>query len=1277
MKQLRVISLFSVLSFPLITNTFFIKHNIEKTSFKILMQKAILTSSKYDNYVQPNFIKPLNIDFEQKPFILANKLNTKGWDGLEKLKFYDIAFSSNNEVKPYTLNLLKINDYAKSFQEFKQKYTKIKFDFAFQSDLKFYNIIKLELQTGYNKAKSETRFSVKLIKNWTKPELLKKVIEHTIAQKDLTTSNFVFDWTNEKEILIPFNDNQNSFTFKLRMKLVENDGILQLESTLTGQLNKDLIEPELSPEELIDLYGKSAEFFIYSLVFMLPISLTSEFADKEEVREINNNLENLKNYSIDMTNQDTHTDISNNIIKNKNNKTDSKYRNKTNKEYIEEEVRKIITKAFTIKKVDLWDKKYKHKMKYDIEFQPTANRIKIFFKDINPDKESYASRFYNNLLIQINLTFHPEFFQKNIQNRLTITPSQILDPKTNKLILDQPEVEVVQQNGQVKSQIFWYHNTVKIEFRAVDGTEQLLVENQPTEVYNNIYFKTLVDKRFLKTQNETTSAESIDDIKKGLIWNVSVNQKDKSNPIDIKIGVKSINPNLSFKWKGWNPENDPSKPEQYQQYKLITPQIDNKQNPDFDRTINPKTGTRKEIIWVNSDVPVKNFYQDPYDKKDTLSQTGSLANYGYIAEASVVNSGANYLFNDNDPSGFNGIKSAVSDLNKWIGKIEINRYSDNFTHSFKEVNNDRNDALEKFSFSIPGIYHYNIPIKDFVKTQNTFDPTKIQSKNINPEVGSSLHKYLIINNNKDKYQSFLKIYGDINAKKSTKDNIPKIQSFWGSPAGQHLKFFLIHNQLIKSSFDIEKYSYEEIVSLWNYYVSVVKQGTIVLPHGVSRTKSLFDIQFNAIKIKANNKSEAINLIKQEALKQIQRQTKNNQISLSDFEIIDVDSLNWNNFLDINNTNQQMSIRLVANPTSVFLSESSLNILVLNSNNFGTNTNDLFQMNFNNLTYNFSDYTKQQNNEDEKKRQEKFVNNFITNHIHKTIRLHRQKDNDIAIQNADYEIYINKHKITQFNFTFGFSEQDLVDNIIKKFFEALKTKSFAQLEIEIKSIETSFKLKGSNSYLITHSSNANKAPEAPEPFNWAEENNTLIDDSNPEKQNYFDLLLLKIGDWIGDFSKWTFEEFEKTIINDTIIKRLIEQSKKPVELNKDFIIRINDNLYNKEVITDFFKTKGKLKITIQSILDLTNREKVLINYRNIFLHNTLDGKKPEELAPNIPNKPNNDDNSNSNNTSNNSPNEQNSQKSKTNKTTVVASIVGFLVLGITTFGIIVRWRTRKL
>ncbi|MBY7705903.1 hypothetical protein JIY74_38430, partial [Vibrio harveyi] len=56
--------------------------------------------------------------------------------------------------------------------------------------------------------------------------------------------------------------------------------------------------------------------------------------------------------------------------------------------------------------------------------------------------------------INVKLSFHRIFFQKQIQNRITITPSIILDPKTNQLVTDQPEVEVIREKGQTTGQIF-------------------------------------------------------------------------------------------------------------------------------------------------------------------------------------------------------------------------------------------------------------------------------------------------------------------------------------------------------------------------------------------------------------------------------------------------------------------------------------------------------------------------------------------------------------------------------------------------------------------------------------------------------------------------------------------------------------------------------------------------------------------------------------------------------------------------------------------------------
>ncbi|MBY7704485.1 hypothetical protein JIY74_30135 [Vibrio harveyi] len=82
-----------------------------------------------------------------------------------------------------------------------------------------------------------------------------------------------------------------------------------------------------------------------------PISITSEFADKDEVNQINRNLSSLK--EIDMTNQDTHSDISNNTITNTNDETPTKYRGKTNRKYIEEQVKKLIKEKFTVNGIDL------------------------------------------------------------------------------------------------------------------------------------------------------------------------------------------------------------------------------------------------------------------------------------------------------------------------------------------------------------------------------------------------------------------------------------------------------------------------------------------------------------------------------------------------------------------------------------------------------------------------------------------------------------------------------------------------------------------------------------------------------------------------------------------------------------------------------------------------------------------------------------------------------------------------------------------------------------
>ncbi|MBY7704483.1 hypothetical protein JIY74_30125 [Vibrio harveyi] len=135
------------------------------------------------------------------------------------------------------------------------------------------------------------------------------------------------------------------------------------------------------------------------------------------------------------------------------------------------------------------------------------------------------------------------------------------------------------------------------------------------------------------------------------------------------------------------------------------------------------------------------------------------------------------MFDKNEPTDFNEIQSAVQDLNKSIGEIKLTKYSDNFTNPFSIPNTNQNSALQAFAVSQPGIYHYNIPIKDYVAQKDTFTPTKIQKENITSVEGSSLHKYLIINNSREKYQSFLQNYNQILNNNTSNKPIPRIQSF--------------------------------------------------------------------------------------------------------------------------------------------------------------------------------------------------------------------------------------------------------------------------------------------------------------------------------------------------------------------------------------------------------------------------------------------------------------------------------------------------------------------
>lgn len=203
-------------------------------------------------------------------------------------------------------------------------------------------------------------------------------------------------------------------------------------------------------------------------------------------------------------------------------------------------------------------------------------------------------------------------------------------------------------------------------------------------------------------------------------------------------------------------------------------------NPDFDPLLDPKTGTKKEIVWVSigsnlDNLPMSTFFNQLPDEIKQ-SQNNLEANFGFIAEASV--------------SG----KGAILQINNEIR----NQDTSNFYYSINE-NNKKNFELKSFN---DRLIH---PIKISSNENNYFSTSGIWLFSSQFPKGTTSYKIVAIGQ-EDNKQLFSSVF-------ENKAIVP----FWESEAGTRLKQYLINRKFNLKT--IEQLSYEKILLYWKSFIN--------------------------------------------------------------------------------------------------------------------------------------------------------------------------------------------------------------------------------------------------------------------------------------------------------------------------------------------------------------------------------------------------------------------------------------------------------------------------
>ncbi|MDQ7983033.1 MAG: hypothetical protein REH79_02280 [Spiroplasma sp.] len=434
-----------------------------------------------------------------------------------------------------------------------------------------------------------------------------------------------------------------------------------------------------------------------------------------------------------------------------------------------------------------------------------TNDVLITIRFPNPnDNQKYESWGFT-VKIKINLT--QEYWNKNFQERFKIESGKVINPNNpnGEMIEDQPLV----WNGK---QI--YGTTAVIRFDGhPNGTETMKVNGVPIQVIDNKFTFQMTDNQAHKTNEYQILLEQHNED----TWEV-IGKYERNYTI------KQTVPELSLKWYAWNPEQNP------EQKILTEPTLPNGDpNPQYDKEVNIKTGTKTELIWIKHKAE-NVFPLDPLDLEGKIIANKEQFNQGFLAEGSVSGMGISQLFNDN-----------------WINSVQRVKIDEKTLMAIGEPETIASDDKGSY-FSESGTYLY------IITDQKQMTASKL---------------VIIGQKWQDKYVKFLDVV----------NNSDVAVPFWSTLQGFHLKNYLVKYKQFNST-DIHDLTFEQVSSYWKEYVSAVYLGQIDLRINPIDQIDLQTIQLSEIKVNASD----YQTLQQAILKNLKLKLKSNGINA----IYDVD-----------------------------------------------------------------------------------------------------------------------------------------------------------------------------------------------------------------------------------------------------------------------------------------------------------------------------------------------------------------------------------------------------
>lgn len=384
---------------------------------------------------------------------------------------------------------------------------------------------------------------------------------------------------------------------------------------------------------------------------------------------------------------------------------------------------------------------------------------------------------------------------QSFNSRLKIIPSLWFRYDNGRYVYKDDAPEIVDKgdvaNGGNNGGKVIYHAPVKIDFTTTSKEDEVLfVNEQKVDVLNKRFTLDLNDE-ITKIINDDGS---ITEERKNeyQIKLVKYNQQNGVNVSEKTIFTKTIViesyiNDYQISYFGWNPEINSEQKKLIQEFLLDSsgqPLKDENgnqiKNPNYDPKIDPATGVKKQLVWVNKKVDYQNisFLPDPIDSNgrkvfDSEGVINSSKAFGFLAEAFVIPKGITV----SDPGSLFGGQGAP------------------YKYSFLE--NVKNEWINNFSTKYYGS-----------------EETYLSDAGV-----------YIFANNKHKNMSTVKLvgYGEKNSPydlfTDTYANSSQYgwSPFWDSYQGKHLKQFLIENKKYTQE-QIDQLNYLEVIHFWKQYV---------------------------------------------------------------------------------------------------------------------------------------------------------------------------------------------------------------------------------------------------------------------------------------------------------------------------------------------------------------------------------------------------------------------------------------------------------------------------